>query len=88
MIPHLSSLLEMNRRGEMPMDEIVSHIVKSIALQGEKSDYVGLSADLKSEVSKTLAWYQATGGWFVVSNNGTENYGTYADKFLEKVGKL
>lgn len=88
MIPHLDSLLEMNSRGEMPIDEIVSHVVKVVALQGQGADYAGLPEDLREEVAKKLAWYRQSGGWFVVSNTGTENYGAYAEKFLEKVSKL
>jgi hypothetical protein len=88
MIPHLNSLLDMNSRGEMPIDEIVSYVVKVVALQGRKSDYADLPKELREEVAKKLAWYRQSGGWFVVSNTGTENYGAYVDKFLEKVGEL
>ena len=88
MIPHLNSLLEMNRRGEMPMDEVVSYIVKTVALKGDRSDYAELPADLRAEISRKLTWYREAGGWFVVSNTGTENYGEYADKFFQKVGEL
>lgn len=88
MIPHLSSLLEMNRLGEMPMDEIVSHVVKSIALQGEKADYDNLSVELQQAVFNKLRWYQQAGGWFEVSNLGTENFGDYADTCLQKIGNV
>lgn len=85
MISHLSSLLEMNSRGEMPMDDIVNYAVKTIALTGSGSDYTGLPEELKGHIRARIAWYQKSGGWFLVSNNGLEDYGPYADAFLAKV---
>jgi hypothetical protein len=84
-IPHLSSLLEMNKRGEMPMTEIVAHIVKSIALDGRGSDYADLPEELKRHVEAQVSSYRQGGGWFLVSNNGLEDYGQYAEAFLAKV---
>jgi hypothetical protein len=55
-------------------------------LQGEKSDFDGLPLPLKSEVAKKLDWYQSSGGWLEVSDNGMENYAPYADTFIKKVG--
>ncbi|PMQ05146.1 hypothetical protein DyAD56_11240 [Dyella sp. AD56] len=85
MIPHLSALIEMNLRGEMPMEEIVAHVVKSIALEGGEGDFETLSLELKKEVLEKLARYQKSGDWFLVSNTGMENYGPYAEAFLRKI---
>ena len=85
MIPHLEKLLEMSRQGTMPMEEVVSHIIKSVAVQGERADFDGLPDELKGEVLKKIDWYKSSGGWFVVSNSGTEDFGGYADSFITKV---
>ena len=88
MIPHLTSLLEMNGRGEMPMDEIVDHVVKSIALTGTGSDYTSLPEELKGQIRAKIAWCKKAGGWFLVSNNGFEDYGPYAEALLAKVSQV
>jgi hypothetical protein len=85
MIPHLEALLRMNEEGNMPMGEIVSHVVKYVALQGSKADFDALPASLRQEVIQKIDWYKREGGWFVVSNTGMEDYGRYAESFLEKV---
>lgn len=87
MIPHLDSLLEMHRRGEMPPGGIVSNIVKCMALQGEKADYLNLSSNLQAEVSKKLVWYREVGQWYIVSNTGQEDYGAYAEETLRKIAE-
>ena len=87
MIPHLETLLKMNEKGDMPMREIVSHIVKYVSLEGEKADFDALSATLRTEVLKQIDWYKREGAWLVVSNTGTEDYGKYAEHFMEKVGR-
>lgn len=68
------------------MREIVSHIVKGIALQGDKADFDGLPLPLQLEVRKALDGYKSSGGWLVISNNGMENYAAYAETFIKKVG--
>jgi len=87
-IPNISSLLEMNGRGEMPMDEIVAHVIKSIALTGSGSDFSSLPEELKEHVRARIAWYKKTGGWLLVSNNGLEDYAPYAEAFLAKVSHV
>jgi hypothetical protein len=69
----------------MPMDEIVGYVVKTIALTGSGSDYTGLPEELKVHIRVRMAWYQKSGGWLLVSNDGLEDYGPYADAFLSKV---
>jgi hypothetical protein len=86
MIPHLNSLLEMNRQGEMPMSEIVSYIVKSIAQEGGRADYDELPLEIREEILKTLTWYREGGGWLLASSSGMEDYSGYAERFIEIIG--
>ena len=87
MIPHLDTFLEHHRRGEMPINHIVAYVVKSIAVQGEASDYFALPTELRDEVAKRLAWYRERGRWFVLTSNGEEDYSGYAARCLEKIGE-
>lgn len=85
MIPHLESLIEMNRNGDMPMEEIASYVVKYVAQYGDKSSLVGLPSEVLDSINSRLKWYRQEGDWYVVSNTGVENYGKYADVFMQKV---
>ncbi len=86
MVPNLTLLLDMAGRGEIPMDEVAALVIKSIALRGGKADYDLLPLEIKQAISVKLDWYKSAGGWYLVSSDGMENYGKYADGFLEKLG--
>ena len=85
MIPHLDSLLDMLRRGDMPMDDVVAYVVKVVAQKGARADYLSLPEDVRTKVSERLASYRQSKKWIIVSNLGTENYSGYAERFLAKV---
>lgn len=85
MIPHLETLLEMHEANELPMKEIISFIVKHIAINGTKEDFIELPIDVKNEVLKTIEWYKEKKSWFIVSNLGMEDYKDYTEKFIKKI---
>lgn len=67
---------------------MVAYLVKTIALEGDRSDYEDLPLEVREEILKMLKWYQEAGGWFVVSSTKMENYDEYAEKFIRKVGLI
>jgi len=85
MIPHLDTLINMQKANEISMDEFVTYIIKYIAQNGTKDDFISLSTEIKNEISKKIKWYKEKRNWIVVSSNGLENYKQYAEDFLKKI---
>lgn len=85
MIPHLDTLINMQKANELSMDEFVTYIIKNIAQNGTKDDFISLTTEIKNEISKKIEWYKENRSWIVVSSNGLENYKQYAEDFLKKI---
>lgn len=75
----------MYHQGDMPVWEIVLYIVKGIAQGGGQTDFDNLPSWLKLEVASELDRYMKEGAWGVITNGVVEDYGVYADAFIDKV---
>jgi hypothetical protein len=75
----------MHIEGTMPMKILVSLIVKSVALFGDKADFEALPRNIQKAVIQEIDLYRREGKWLVISNMGREDYSPYAKTFVEKV---
>lgn len=77
--------MRLHHHGDMSVWEIVLYIVKGIAQGGGQSDFDNLPRWLKLEVASELEKYKKEGSWGVITSGVVEDYGVYADAFIDKV---
>jgi hypothetical protein len=75
----------LHRQGDMSVWDIVLYIVKGIAQGGGQADFDNLPRWLKLEVVSELDRYKKEGEWGVIVSGVVEDYGVYADAFIDKV---
>lgn len=84
-MPNLEKLIKMHEANQLPIREIVSFVVKYIAVNGTKEDFNSLPTEIQNEVLKAIEWYKEKKAWFIVSNLGMEDYKDYAEEFIKKI---